>query len=250
MGQGAASNATACPTQVRAARPDPFWPSRLASPRRRAVCAQAPCAPRAERCCVRAVAGPGDGPSGGTRHPEARRRRPARCGSSSPHPHTSLSLPTPGVLPAPRCRLTRSPHPLPAPPSPTHSVRSPVACPCGGRLSLAAATRGGDGGGREAALREGRRGRCPPPRRTNPEVTRTRTRTRTRIRKPEPEPEPEPEPRNPTPTQSRPRLDPDPDPDPNSTSRLSATSRRQPHQPRGNPNPNPNPSTPPRTPLI
>jgi hypothetical protein len=153
------------PTRRRArhgcARPGltPFGRRGSHLPRRRAVCAQAPCAPRAERCCVRAVAGPGDGPGGGARRRDVVGRRGAAA--SPPHPHLALTPPPrascPPLAAASPARLTRSP----LRPSPTHSVRSPVARPCGGRLSLAAATRGGDGGGREGALRAGRRGGCP-----------------------------------------------------------------------------------------
>ena len=86
-------------------------------PRRRAVCAQAPCAPRAERCCVRAVAGPGDGPGGGARRRDVVGRRGAAA--SPPHPHLALT-PHPG-RPA---RPSLPPHPL-ASPAPRSALPHP-----------------------------------------------------------------------------------------------------------------------------
>ena len=111
------------PTRRRArhgcARPGltPFGRRGSHLPRRRAVCAQAPCAPRAERCCVRAVAGPGDGPGGGARRRDVVGRRGAAA--SPPHPHLALT-PHPG-RPA---RPSLPPHPL-ASPAPRSALPHP-----------------------------------------------------------------------------------------------------------------------------
>jgi len=176
------------PTRRRArhgcARPGltPFGRRGSHLPRRRAVCAQAPCAPRAERCCVRAVAGPGDGPGGGARRRDVVGRRGAAA--SPPHPHLALT-PHPG-RPA---RPSLPPHPL-ASPAPRSAPPPPIPC---AHPSPAHAVAGSPWRPRRGVeMGEGGRGRCgrgaaggaPPPRRTNPEVTRTRT--------PKPKPKPNP----------------------------------------------------------
>jgi hypothetical protein len=167
----------------RCARPGltPFGRRGSHLPRRRAVCAQAPCAPRAERCCVRAVAGPGDGPGGGARRRDVVGRRGAAASPPPPPPpHPPPPASCPPLAAASPARLTRSPLRPPPPipcahPSPAHAVAGSPWRPRRG-----------------VEMGEGGRGRCgrgaaggaSPPRRANPEVTRTRT--------PNPNPHPNP----------------------------------------------------------